>query len=58
MSKYLIIIMVMLAMGMVFAIMRDPPNLVLFYAQLAGALVIIVYTTIKRRRTQPRAKRR
>lgn len=58
MGKYLIIILVMLAMGMVFAIMKSPPNLVLFYAQLAGALVIITYTTIKRRRTQPRAKRR
>lgn len=58
MSKYLIIIMVMLVMGMVFAIMKTPPNLILFYAQLAGALIIIVYTTIKRRRTQPRATKR
>jgi hypothetical protein len=57
-SKYLIVIMVMLFMGMVFAIMKNPPNLILFYAQLAGALVIIIYTTIKRRRTQPRATRK
>jgi hypothetical protein len=57
-DKYLIIILVMLFMGMVFAIMRTPPSLELFYAQLAGALVIIVYNTIKKRRTQPRAKRK
>jgi hypothetical protein len=48
----------MLFMGMVFAIMKNPPNLVLFYGQLAGALIVIVYSTIKKRRTQPRAKRR
>lgn len=57
-DRYLIIILVMLFMGMVFAIMRTPPSLELFYAQLAGALVIIVYNTIKKRRTQPRAKRK
>lgn len=57
-GKYLIIILVMLFMGMVFAIMKNPPNLVLFYGQLAGALIVIVYSTIKKRRTQPRAKRR
>jgi uncharacterized integral membrane protein len=58
MGKYLLIILTVLSVGMVFAVMKNPPNLVLFYAQLAGALIIIVYSTIKKRRTQPRAKKR
>jgi cyanate permease len=57
-DKYLLIILTMLCVGMVFAMMQTPFNLVLFYGQLAGALVIIAYTTIKNRRTTPRAKRR
>ncbi|MBI5147161.1 MAG: hypothetical protein HZA84_08115 [Thaumarchaeota archaeon] len=58
MDKYLLIILTMLSVGMVFAVMRTPPSLELFYGQLAGALIIIIYSTIKKRRTQPRAKRR
>jgi len=57
-DKYLLIILTMLSVGMVFAILKNPPSLELFYGQLAGALIIIVYSTIKKRRTQPRAKRR
>ena len=61
MDKYLLVILVMLAAGMAFAIMKDPNDpsrLPLFYGQLAGALIIIVYSTFKNRRTQPRAKKR
>ena len=58
MGKYLLIILTVLSVGMVFSVMKNPPNLVLFYAQLAGALIIIIYSTIKKRRTQPRAKKR
>lgn len=61
MDKYLLVILVMLAVGMAFAIMKSPNDqlrLPLFYGQLAGALVIIAYSTIKNRRTLPRAKKR
>ncbi|HSA97676.1 MAG TPA: hypothetical protein VLF17_01190 [Candidatus Nitrosotenuis sp.] len=58
MDKYLLVILIMLVVGMGFAIMKSPPSLELFYGQLAGALIIIAYSTIKNRRTVPRAKKR
>jgi len=57
-DKYLLVILIMLVVGMGFAIMKSPPSLELFYGQLAGALIIIAYSTIKNRRTLPRAKKR
>ena len=61
MDKYLLVILIMLVVGMGFVIMKNPNDqlrLPLFYGQLAGALVIIAYSTIKNRRTLPRAKKR
>lgn len=58
MDKYLLVVLIMLVVGMGFAIMKSPPSLELFYGQLAGALIIIAYTTIKNRRTQPKSKKR
>jgi hypothetical protein len=57
-DKYLLVVLIMLVVGMGFAIMKSPPSLELFYGQLAGALIIIAYTTIKNRRTQPKSKKR
>ncbi|MGQ0771470.1 MAG: hypothetical protein ACT4NT_01670 [Nitrososphaerota archaeon] len=52
MDKYLLIILILLILGMAFSVFKDleNPNLVLFYAQLAGAIIIIIYTNIKHRR--------
>lgn len=58
MDKYLLVILMFLVVGMGFAIMKSPPSLELFYGQLAGALIIIAYSTIKNRRTLPKAKKR
>ena len=52
------VILIFLVAGMGFAIMKSPPSLELFYGQLAGALIIIAYSTIKNRRTLPKAKKR
>lgn len=57
-DKYLLVVLVMLVVGMGFAIMKNPPSLELFYGQLAGALIIIAYSTIKNRKTQNKAKKR
>ncbi len=60
MDKYLFIIMILLVAGMVFAVLQglqDPNNLVLFYAQLAGALIIIAYSTMKNRKHRSEKKR-
>jgi len=48
-DKYLLIILIVLIMGMGFAIFKNPPSVELFYAQLAGALIIIVYSTFRER---------
>ncbi|MGI0004502.1 MAG: hypothetical protein ACREAX_04310 [Candidatus Nitrosotenuis sp.] len=59
MDKYLLIILILLVMGMIFSIAKDfeNPDLVMFYAQLAGALIIIVYSTVKDRRKRKSEKR-
>jgi hypothetical protein len=57
-DKYLMIILIMLVVGMSFSIFKNPPSLELFYAQLAGALIIIAYSTIKNRKTQNTKRKR
>lgn len=60
MDKYLFIMLLLLAAGMVFSVFKglgDPNNLVLFYAQLAGALIIIAYSTMKNRKHRSEKKR-
>lgn len=58
MDKYLMLIMMVLIVGMVIATskgLQDTNNLVLFYAQLAGVLAIIGYSTAKnRKRRKPK----
>jgi len=43
--------------GMGIAITREPPVLGLFYAMLGGAIVTIVYASIKSRREQRELRR-
>jgi zinc transporter ZupT len=57
-DKYLFIILIMLALGMAFAIVQNPPNLAFFYGQLAGAFIIIAYSTIKTRKSRKNAKKK
>lgn len=56
MDKYLLIILILLVMGMIFSIAKDfeNPDLLLFYVQLAGALIIVAYSTAKDRRKRKR----
>jgi hypothetical protein len=55
-DKYLLIILILLITGMAFSIFKTPPSLELFYAQLAGALIIIAYSNTRERRKR-KAKR-
>jgi uncharacterized membrane protein YjjB (DUF3815 family) len=58
MDKYLFVILILLIAGMVFSIFKNPPSLELFYAQLAGALVIIAYSTLRNRKKKNSEKRK
>jgi hypothetical protein len=57
-DKYLLIILILLVVGMGFAIFKNPPSLELFYGQLAGALIIIAYSTYKNRNKRQSERRR
>ncbi|NDB87584.1 MAG: hypothetical protein EB164_01425 [Thaumarchaeota archaeon] len=50
-DKYLLVMLAILILGMVFTAFKGlaDQNLYLFYAQLAGALIIIGYSTMKDR---------
>ncbi|WP_158507460.1 hypothetical protein [Candidatus Nitrosotenuis cloacae] len=52
--------LIVLIMGMAFSVFKDiqNPDLVLFYAQLAGAIIIIGYSTFKNRNNRKNAKKR
>lgn len=60
MDKYLLIMLIVLIMGMAFSVFKDiqNPDLVLFYAQLVGAIIIIGYSTFKNRNNRKNAKKR
>ncbi|MEO9308733.1 MAG: hypothetical protein ABI337_00375 [Nitrososphaera sp.] len=58
MDKYLFIILILLIAGMAFSIFKNPPSIDLFYAQLAGAFIIIAYSTYKNRKNTKTKKRR
>jgi 4-hydroxybenzoate polyprenyltransferase len=49
-DKYLIIVLMFLIAGMGIAITRSPPSLGLFYSMLAGAIIVIIYSSIKSRK--------
>jgi lipoprotein signal peptidase len=59
-DKYLLVMLIVLIMGMAFSVFKDMqnPDLVLFYAQLAGAIIIIGYSTFKNRNNRKSAKKR
>ena len=57
MDKYILVLLIFMVAGMVIGISQTPPHLILFYASLAGALILIAYTTIKNRREQQALRR-
>jgi hypothetical protein len=58
MDKYLLVMLIILTMGMGFSIFKEPPSLEFFYAQLAGAFVIVGYSTYKERKTRKSSKKK
>ncbi|KAF6243853.1 hypothetical protein C6988_01425 [Nitrosopumilus sp. b1] len=58
MDKYLLVVLMFLIAGMGIAITKDPPELILFYAMLAGSIVVIMYGSLKSRYDRKQAKRK
>ena len=67
MDKYLVVILIFMAVAIPIALiepssgeLRDPPRILLFYAAIAGIIIILVYSSYKERkeRQQANAKRR
>lgn len=58
MDKYLIVVLVFLIAGMGIAITKSPPVLPLFYAMLAGAIAVIMYSSWRARRDAQRERER
>ena len=56
-DKYLLIILMFLVAGMIISVTREPFVPGLFYAMLAGSIVIIIYGAMKNRREQNEKKR-
>jgi Flp pilus assembly protein TadB len=56
-GRYLLAILIIMVMGMIFSVVYGP-NLLLFYAHLAGALVVIAYYTYSGRKKRQSEKRR
>lgn len=50
MDKYFLIILMFLIAGMGIAITKDPPVYPMFYAMLAGAVFVIIYSARKDRK--------
>ncbi|MEE9511855.1 MAG: hypothetical protein V3V38_02285 [Nitrosopumilaceae archaeon] len=58
MDKYLLIVLMFLIAGMGIAITRDPFLPGLFYSMLAGAIIVIVYSSWKSRKVQKELRRK
>lgn len=52
MDKYLIMVLMFLIAGMGIAVTRDPPVIVMFYTMLGGAILVIIYSAMKDRKTR------
>ncbi len=58
MDKYLLIVLMFLITGMGIAIIRVPFLPGLFYSMLAGAIIVIVYSSWKSRKEQKELRRK
>ena len=52
MDKYVLVVLIFLIGGMIIGITQEPKRLELFYGGLAGAIILIIYSSIKNRREQ------
>jgi len=57
MDKYLLIILMFMIAGMIIAVTREPFIPGLFYAMLGGAIIIIIYGSMKNRREHNEKRR-
>ena len=58
-DKYLMIVLIMMIAGMGISAMRDPPTWGIFYVMLAGAIVVIMYSSLQtRKKVQEERKRK
>ncbi len=57
MDKYLLVVLMFLIGGMGIAITRSSPQYFLFYGMLGGAIVVIIYSSLKTRRAQDELRR-
>jgi 4-hydroxybenzoate polyprenyltransferase len=57
MDKYLLIILMFMIAGMIIAVTRAPFIPGLFYAMLGGAIIIIIYGSMKNRREHKEKRR-
>ena len=58
MDKYLVIVLMFLVAGMIIAVTREPFLPALFYTMLGGAILVIVYTTMKGRKERKELRRK
>ena len=57
MDKYLLVVLAFLIAGMGIGITRDPPQFILFYSMLAGALIVIFYSSYKTRKQKQKERK-
>ena len=62
MDKYLVVILIFMAVAIPIALiepssgeLRDPPRILLFYAAIAGIIIILVYSSYKERKERQKA---
>ncbi|MDH3677877.1 MAG: hypothetical protein OEQ12_06200 [Nitrosopumilus sp.] len=58
MDKYLLVVLIFLIAGMGIAITRTPPQYQLFYSMLAGAIIVILYSSFKTRKLRQEETRK
>lgn len=58
MDKYLMIMMIFFIAGAGIGITRDPPQHLLFWAMIGGAITIVIYNAMKTRKEQNEIRRR
>jgi len=61
-DKYLVVILIFMAVAIPIALiepssgeLRDPPRILLFYAAIAGIIIILVYSSYKERKERQKA---
>jgi len=57
-DKYLLVVLVFLIAGMGIAIVQVPPIITMFYSMLAGAIGIIIYSSLKSRKQRQEENRK